>query len=105
MFTRIKTAITDRTNRNGREGLDELEDYKKEPDDLPGYSESSGSEMAREQVLESDSSRRDSVGSLESFKNAVLVTSLGQPNDSLSKTPHNGPSKTWFFSQYGQCYS
>lgn len=99
LFSRIKTALSDRTNRHSREGEDELGDYKKEPDDLPGYSESSGSEAATEQVLESDHSRRDSIGSLESFGDVILVPDPNRPPRKEVQPVEDG--KSWFMSQYG----
>lgn len=98
MFSRIKTALSDRTNRHNRDGVSELEDYKKEPDDLPGYSESSGSEAARQQVLESNSSRRDSLGSLESFGDAVLVPDPNRPQREEIQSHEHG--KLWYMPQY-----
>ena len=101
MFSRLKTAITDRTNRHSRNGADELEDYKKEPDDLLGYSESSGSEMAKEQVMESDSSRRDSLGSLDSFDDIVVVANPNRSDTLDQDVEPDRDSKSWAFNQYG----
>ena len=99
MFSRIKTALSDRTNRHDRDGEDELEDYKKELDDLPGYPESSGSEIAKEQVLESDSSGRQSCGSLDVFGDAILIPDPNRP--SREDVQSNEHGKIWWMAQYG----
>lgn len=98
MFRGFKNAILDRTNRGGAA---QQADSGEAPVDTACYSESSGSEAANEQVLESGSSTSSSV--------------LSSPPANLNPRPNNdntmhreieddatrdiGPK--WHFTQYG----
>lgn len=98
MFRGFKNAILDRTNRGGAA---QQADNGEGPADTACYSESSGSEAANEQVLESGSSTSSSLLS------HLPANPNPRPND--DNTMHReieddairdlGPK--WHFTQYG----
>jgi hypothetical protein len=98
MFRGFKNAILDRTNRGGAA---QQEDNSEGPAGTACYSESSGSEAANEQVLESGSSTSSSV-----FSNPPANPNPRSNHDStmhreIEDNATRDPGPKWHFTQYG----
>lgn len=98
MFRGFKNAILDRTNRGGAvQQADNGEGFA----DTACYSESSGSEAANEQVLESGSSTSSSILSIPPAKPILRPNNGNTMHREIEDDATRDLGPKWHFTQYG----